>query len=146
MSEELETNSELDERIRNWAEGMGSTPSVRIEVYRVSPKTWQGRKTDGKLGSFDELPDWEDIRAEYGGGKFRLTIKRPDSRGRMVYAGCRTVAIAGVPFIPSDAPIAFEKGERDKAVREIAMATAEKLFARRVCELEQAVRLLRNTQ
>lgn len=140
--DQKENDENLDERLRNWAECLNALPPVRIEVFRVSPATWEGRKVDGKLGVFDELPDFEDIRSEYGGGKFRLVIKRPDSRGRMVYAGSRTVTIAGTPFIPPEAPLVFGAGERDRAVRKIATDTASELFSDRIQELEQTVRLL----
>ncbi len=136
---------DIDEEIANWAEGMSATPDVRVEVFRVEPKTWEGRKIDGKVGSFDELPMWEDVRDEHGGGRFRLVVKRPDPKGRLVYFGCWTIAIAGFPLVPASAPLAFDKDTRDGEVRKIVAQTLEERYEARIRRLEAAAASLKST-
>ena len=133
----MKTTNDLDEEIANWAERRSATPEVRVEVFRIEPKTWGGRKVDGKVGSFDELPDSESVRDAHGGGRFRLVLKRPDAKGRLVYFGCWTIAIAGLPLVPNEAPLAFQTKTRDSEVRSIVLATVEDRYEARISRLEE---------
>ena len=89
--------------VQSWLNTIGDNPSVRVEVYRVFRASAKASKYGIKLGHFDYLPELEDIRGEYGGGKFRLVLKRPDDKGRLLYSACRTVEIAGPPAEQSEA-------------------------------------------
>jgi len=135
---------DIDDEISIWAEGMSATPEVRVEVFRVDPKTWEGRKIDGKVGSFDELPSWEDVRDEHGGGRFRLVLKKPDAKGRLVYFGCWTIAIAGFPLVPASAPLAFDKETRDGEVRKIVLTSIEERYEARIRRLEAGLAMLKS--
>ncbi len=110
----------------------------------LEPKTWEGRQIAGKLGNFDELPLWEDTRDAHGGGKFRLVLKRPNAKGRLVYFGCWTIAIAGFPLIPATAPLAFEETTRDAEVRKIVLASIEERYEARIRRLEVELALLKS--
>jgi hypothetical protein len=134
---------ESRERLREWEEAIGGRPEFRVEISRIEPKVWEGRRIDGKLGTVDDLPDVEDLQADYGGGTFSLKVKRPDGKGRYVYAVTRTVKIAGPPKIPFDAELAFDNGaERDRIVQEIAERVAQRLFGERVRKIEIALEAL----
>jgi hypothetical protein len=137
MSTEFEDETAAE--LLEWAATMDGTPAVRVEIYRVSPTTWRGRQVAGRLGDYDELPSFEDIRDDHGGGKFRLIVKRPDERGRLTYRLCRTLKIAGSPLLPPDAPLAFDAGERDRAVLEIVDQALNPLRLR-LSRLEELVR------
>ncbi len=145
-AEAMQSTKDVDEEIANWAEGISATPEVRVEVFRVEPKTWEGRKIDGKVGSFNELPLWEDVRDAHGGGRFRLVLKRPDAKGRLVYFGCWTIAIAGFPLVPASAPLAFDKGTRDAEVRKIVFASIEERYETRIRRLEASVGSLKSAK
>ncbi len=134
---------DLDQKIEQWASMMNASPSVRVEVYRVEPKVWEGRSVAGKLTDYDDLPSWEDLRDVHGGGKYRLLIKRPDPCGRLVYYGCKTVKIAGDPLVSCKAPLAFNEKERDQVVRVLAASVVEELLEERIAALERQVARLR---
>ncbi len=106
-------------------------------MYRLSPKEWQGHKLSGRLGYFDELPDFETIRDHHGGGRFRLVVKKPDSRGRLVYAGCATAAIAGEPRVPESAPLTTE--ERSPSLRSLVEAVVYETLEDRLFAMEQVI-------
>lgn len=117
-------------------------PSVRVEVTRLLPEEWAGRNIAGRLGTYDSLPDWESIREDFGGGKYRLVIKAPDSHGRMTYRGCRTLQVAGDPLVPQDAPLATSKVQRDQLRAEIERAIEARVESR-LAALEGELRRLR---
>jgi hypothetical protein len=137
--------SDEDDELRAWEESLGLVPSFRVEVSRVSPKVFDGRRVDGKLGQYDHLPDWEDIKDDHGGGTLRLVVKRPDHKGRLVYALSRTTTIAAPPKIPAHADLAFDNAkDRDRIVYDIASRAATDLFESRLRALEVAVQDLLN--
>jgi hypothetical protein len=132
-----------DTELLEWRESLGGLPPFRVEVFRVKPKVWRGRRVDGKLDTVDGLPELDDLQADFGGGTLQLKVKRPDDNGRYVYAGTQIIKIAGPPKIPPDAKLAFEnEAERDRIVHEIAERAAKKLFDARLAKLEAAVRAL----
>jgi hypothetical protein len=115
--------SKDDDELRAWEESIGLIPSFRVEVSRVSPKVFGGRRVDGKLGQYDYLPEWDEIKDDHGGGTLRLVVKRPDEKGRLVYAD-----------------LAFaDDHDRDRIVRDIARRAATELFEQRLRALEDAV-------
>jgi hypothetical protein len=132
--------SKDDDELRAWEESIGLIPSFRVEVSRVSPKVFGGRRVDGKLGQYDYLPEWDEIKDDHGGGTLRLVVKRPDEKGRLVYAVSRTTKISAPPKIPDHADLAFaDDHDRDRIVRDIARRAATELFEQRLRALEDAV-------
>jgi hypothetical protein len=132
-----------DMELLEWKESLGGFPPFRVEVFRVQPKVWKGRRIDGKLDTVHGLPELDDLKSDFGGGTLKLKVKRRDDSGRYVYAGTQIIKIAGPPKTPPDAKLAFEnEAERDRIVHEIAERAAKKLFEARLAKLEAAVRAL----
>ncbi len=73
------------ELIDKWADRIGAIkPTIRVAVEDP---------TFGILGHFDYLPELKEIKREFGVGKFKLRVYRPNEKRSMVYAACRTVII-----------------------------------------------------
>ncbi len=135
---------EIDEEIAYWKEGLDGSPAVRVQVIREKPVEWAGRKIAGPVEVYDELPDVETIRSDHRGGSFRCIVKRPDARGRFVYAkgGHVVVKIAGDPVVPANAPLAPSRVQRDHLRAEISRVVAA-LVDRRLESLEDEIRRLK---
>ena len=135
---------DVDEEIQNWKAMMDGGPSIRVQVIRVHPSEWAGRKISGTIDTYDELPDVETLRADHGGGHFRCIVKRPDATGRFIYArgGHVVVKIAGDPIVPINAPLATSKPQRDMLRREIENAVTA-LIEDRLRAVEVELRRMR---
>jgi hypothetical protein len=131
-----------DDELEAWEAAIGARPAHRVEVIRLEPKVFEGRRIAGKLATFDYLPEVEDLQGEFGGGRFRLIVKTPDAKGRLVYRLTRTAQIAGSPKVPTDAELALDEADRDRIVREIARQAARELYEDRLAELEAAISML----
>ncbi len=135
---------EIDADIRRWKATLGGASSVRVQVIRVTPEEWAGRKIGGTIGHYDELPEVETIRDDFGGGTYRLVVKRPNRSGRLVYArgGCTTVKITGDPLMPANAPPAESRARRDLVRNEIE-AVVNGLVEHRLRDVENEMERMR---
>lgn len=76
------------------------TDNHQVTVTRLSPKLdADGEEIAGHLNTFSDAISIEDIKARYGGGKYKITIrgpKRANGRGSVI-KGSKTIDIAGPP-------------------------------------------------
>ena len=74
------------ELIEKWGERIGALkPTIRVAIKDP---------TYGILGHFDFLPERAEIKREFGTGKFKLIVYRPNEKNSLVYATCKTVVIS----------------------------------------------------
>lgn len=71
--------------------------SVIVELIRIDPKFYAGQRVGGFLCHLPPGSTKETIRELYGGGQYRILKKGVG--GKIINS--RSVAIAGVPFLPS---------------------------------------------
>jgi hypothetical protein len=71
--------------IETWTKRIGAVPPA-VRCYVEDPHF-------GRLGYFDFLPSIAELKKEFGEGRFKLKVHRPNDRGTLVYAACRTVTI-----------------------------------------------------
>lgn len=103
-----------DSTIREIIESFGPDGSFRIGIKRVLPE--EARDASGKMvataghvGTVDHAIDEDWLMRKFGGQKYELTFKRKNEFGRFVYAGHKTMSIAGEPNL-SDLPRAIQPG------------------------------------
>ena len=71
--------------------------SVKVSIIRQRPSEYRGVHIKGNLETVDGLIDEDYLKERWGGGVYKIQVKMPDAQGRYVYAGQRTVEIAGLP-------------------------------------------------
>jgi hypothetical protein len=118
-----------DRTLREWKNGI-ARPAYRVEILRGA----YGRRPK-LIAVLDDLPDEETLMESFGGGHYRVVVKRPDSRGRFVYAATATFDVAGDPR-----PASVHRDEAEDVRVELLVRTAVERLERRVAELERLVR------
>lgn len=88
-----------DASIGEWFDTLNAGAQIKVKVTRVFPKSWRNRHVAGLVMEVDNLPNEEDIFEQTGGGRFALQVQRIGKNGNWVYAGQRTIEIAGDPKI-----------------------------------------------
>lgn len=105
--------------------------TMRIYVTRKMPKMWDGHNIAGSLDMFEEPISEEDLKENYGGGVYSVSVQIPNSRGKFQIAAQKTIRIAGDPktegLIAEKAPV--EKTE-DVGVVKVAMDTMKNMIDR----------------
>lgn len=146
-----EQSQEDDQTTIQWLRGVGTGAVVKIKLYRISPKVWDGHQMGGHIADFDEPFDEDEIRTRFGGGKFQVKVENLTPKGRWQYAGARTIEIAGDPKITPELtggyssknePAPVVQGE-DTTMSRKAMETMERIAtdsAARARELEDEAR------
>jgi hypothetical protein len=90
-------------RIYEWLCEYGGTGEMKIELFRRTPESYQGVKTNGLLETLDEPISAEEIKERHGGGKYqiRVNVKARNKNGAPIwrYAGARTFDLAGLPRV-----------------------------------------------
>lgn len=88
---------------------------IKVTVSRLKPQVCKktGRNIKGHLETFDEPITEEDIQEQFGGGTYTLQIRVPNSQGKYVFKGSRTVHIAGDPRVIGPDP--EQKPQREDA-------------------------------
>lgn len=83
-----------------WLAALGGVKSFRIQLYRIQPKMFKNRKTDGHLRTLEgETISEDEIAQEFRGGKYMIKVQAPDSRGSWVFVGSKTIDIPGDPAL-----------------------------------------------
>lgn len=145
-----EQSQEDDQTTIQWLRGVGTGAVVKIKLYRVSPKVWDGHQMGGHITDFDEPFNEDEIRTRFGGGKFQVKVEKLTPRGQWQYAGSRTIEIAGDPKITPELtggstksePVPIIQGE-DTTMSRKAMETMERIAndsAARARQLEDEAR------
>lgn len=106
--------NDSDEDISGWMQGLSGS-GVQIKIERIDPLKWHGYNVGGLLKTYDGTVSEDVIKDEFGGGKFRIRALRKGIRGNMVFAGQKTIQIAGPPIPQEDA------GEPDGAPIQAAL-------------------------
>ena len=73
-----------------------------VTVHRVEPEidTNTGKRIAGYLAKFTRAVTFEEIRSQYGGGKYRFIIHGPGPLGRSMIKANKVYEIAGDPILP----------------------------------------------
>jgi hypothetical protein len=92
-----------DQALKDYLDSLGPRGAIKVTVNRKHPKSLRvnGKdyNTEGYQATFDEAVDEEYLRENLGGGTYDLTIKSRSGTGSFLYAGHRTVTVAGDPKI-----------------------------------------------
>lgn len=95
-----------DQSIYEWLKGLSGEATVRVNVYRETPRMWTqgGRQyqVGGSLGWYNEMLTEDDIRERFGGGKFKIKAFKVNAKNQQVFGGQRTIEIAGSPKITGE--------------------------------------------
>src|SRR5262245_31086242 len=113
---------DAERAIRDWKIGLGARPTVRVEVLRVV----YGKRPK-LVGVLDELPDEETVMGLFGGGRYRLVVKRADARGRFTYAASATLDLAGDP---RPGPVQVDEPADESRVAQLVRAAVHPLERR----------------
>ena len=91
-----------DTDVKNWLDSLQGEQDIVIKVYRMLPKSWgpDNVNIEGKCDEFNEAVSEDEIRARHGGGTFKISIFRPNSKGSLVYYKSRNIKIPGPPKLP----------------------------------------------
>ena len=73
-----------------------------VTVHRVEPEidTNTGKRIAGYLAKFTRAVTFEEIRSQYGGGKYRFIIHGPGPLGKSMIKANKVYEIAGDPILP----------------------------------------------
>jgi hypothetical protein len=86
-----------------WLQQFGNTAQVRISIDRKAPTTWNGKPIKGLLDTIeDELIDETYVKERFGGGTYAIRAFTQHATGKYVYAGQKTIQIAGDPRVEGD--------------------------------------------
>lgn len=88
---------QADASLFDYLKSLATETPIKVSVIRELPKTWEGRTIEGTLDTFEEPISEEEIRELFGGGKYKLVIYTPSSKGSWQYATARKLKIAGDP-------------------------------------------------
>lgn len=101
----IEHDEDLD--LYDYISQFGATGAIKVRVYRKSPTSYKGIKTDGAVATYEHPVSIDVIEQEHGGGKYQVMIeamRKKNGKPRMGYVGGRTFDIAGAPKIASLIP------------------------------------------
>jgi len=73
--------------------------AIRINLYRESPRIFQGQQVSGFVGMLSPPISVEEIREGYGGGRFKIEVRRGGK-----YWAAKRVEVAGDPIVAGAAP------------------------------------------
>lgn len=86
------TARQIEQRVDEWLEEIRDKqplPQIKVSVIRT-----KGVKHEiGTLGTYGHLPSIEEIKKEYGPGKYRLRVMTLRENHTYIYAGNATVTI-----------------------------------------------------
>lgn len=98
--------------LRDLIQSYGKAGDFQVYLARTSPET--ARDINGRVvACVGHIKKWDSpttpideeyIKQNWGGGTFQIKFKQRDNRGSWVWAGSRTVTIAGEPLVESSAP------------------------------------------
>ena len=102
-----------------------------VTVHRVEPEidTNTGKRIAGYLAKFTRAVTFEEIRSQYGGGKYRFIIHGPGPLGRSMIKANKVYEIAGDPILPRQQQQQQQQHGLSTAVSDIvdkAISTQEK--------------------
>lgn len=89
--------------LRDWLMALGPGGVYRIALNRMEPKrvrdvvTGQEVTTEGHLRTYDEFIDEDEIKREWGGGKYHLKVLQQTAAGSFRIKNHRILTIAGEP-------------------------------------------------
>lgn len=85
----------------DWLRSLGQGGAIRAKLTRLSPATTaDGVNCRGFLCEYEEMVDEKEILRVWGGGTFKLEVKRPNPRGGWMHAGQRQFDIGMPPKVP----------------------------------------------
>jgi hypothetical protein len=88
-----------DEGFVEYLQRMSGGAPVQVKITRLSPRQYKGHQTAGLIETVDELIPEEEIKDRHGGGKYEIKLFKRHNSGKWVFAGQRTIEIAGPPKI-----------------------------------------------
>lgn len=123
-----------DKTILEYFGHLHGAPSLQVKIKRLQPRTWRGKQVGGVLDTLSELIDEHEIQERYGGGRYEIRVLKPGVKGNMVFAGQRTIDIAGNPRLDGalfedtsiDGGIIKESSE-ESSLQKHAMGIAERM-------------------
>jgi hypothetical protein len=116
-----------------------------VTVHRVEPEfdTNSGKRIAGYLAKFTRAVTFEEIRSQYGGGKYRFVVHGPGAFGKPTIKANKVYEIAGDPILPRSAAAAQSTQMLPDAVSDIvdkAISTHEKTADRLAVENRELTR------
>lgn len=84
---------------------------VRVELHRVTPKTYQGQQTAGYLEDLQPGADLAYIKHTYGGGEYRISIRQVEEG---TFKKHHKLVVAGLPKVETVKPEVSEAEERNE--------------------------------
>jgi hypothetical protein len=127
-----------DRTIFDWLQEIGTGTRVRIKLFRTFPETWQGHFIRGNCAEYSEPFAETDVRDRFGGGKFQVKTWRVNPKGGWMYAGQRSIELAGDPKVTGEltykdevvaAPVAMPARD-DTSLQKQAMETMHNISER----------------
>jgi len=120
-----------DKSISEYFQSIAGSAPVQIKIRRIHPRFHEGVQVAGLLDTVDYFITEEEIRERWKGGKYEVQCHRRNPSGKMVFAGQRTIEIAGHPALPQEgnmaAPQIVEVTKEDASVQREAMKMAERV-------------------
>lgn len=117
---------ESDEaELRAFLEEFSAGQPVELRLERKKPEIWLGKNIYGHAKTYNEVIGVEDIKAEFGGGKYELKISLPNAKGHMGFRKTRVINIAGDPILPvsTTPPVTAPTGDTGTKLAEKAFET-----------------------
>ncbi len=95
--EQLANDSE--DAILNYINELGGSAEYAIKLYRQDPMMFNGRQVGGFINEFPNFITDSEIKARYGGGRFKIQIHYKAPNGKMLFGPSRTFQISGDPVL-----------------------------------------------
>lgn len=139
VTEEIEEAFNNDESVDlyDFISQFGTSSPIRVYLERKQPKRWKGIQTAGRLATYEEPIDLDQIEQEHGGGTYQIRINRhivgKNGKPRWKYERARTFEIAGPPKIEGlmhgeDEPSGNGQSNGDDSVSREAMRMAQNIL------------------
>lgn len=90
---------ELTTDVKSWLQSLQSGSPLRIFLYRLSPKMFDGHIAEGLVARLDEPMEQDEIKDNFGGGKYELKVHMLQKSGRWDIKDTKRFNIQGPPKI-----------------------------------------------
>lgn len=116
---EEELDNQDGQSLKEWVQSLSGGGTFKISIARSEPLKVQGVKTNGHLETVSDLfIDEEYLKSNWGGGTFRLAIRKPNAKGKWTIFKHHSVIIAGHPLLsPLRSPDDMRGGEEEAGSR-----------------------------
>lgn len=137
---QADMNRVVDQDLRTWLDQLATGHVIKISLRRMEPKKApDGTNLVGKLADYDEIITEDDIKEQFGGGKFQIIVEKKNAKGNWQYFRTTNVQIPGAPRLDGMAgsatmPRADAPSTVDRALSMAERMAAEERQERRTAE------------